>query len=56
VTDDPQDDDQHGNNDHVHEGETLGRVDVTAWGAGIAGVLLGLAVGIAFALATAPIG
>ena len=41
--------------DHAHDEEALGPVDVTAWGAGIAGVLLGLAVAVAFALATLPV-
>ena len=57
--DDQHDDDQQGNDDqahdeHGHDEEPLGPVDVTAWGAGIAGVLLGLAVALAFRMATLP--
>jgi NADH-quinone oxidoreductase subunit L len=60
VTDDQHDDDAHGHDDQAHDDhaldeEALGPVDVTAWGAGIAGVLLGLAVAVAFALATLPV-
>ena len=33
-------------------GDFLGPVDVIAWGAGVFGIVLGLAVGLAFALAT----
>ena len=46
----------HGHDDHAHgEGETLGPVDVTAWGAGALGVGLGLVVAICFVLATSGI-
>lgn len=45
--------DVHGHDDHAHDGgEALGPVDVTAWGAGAIGVLLGLAVAFCFVLAT----
>jgi hypothetical protein len=54
VTDDQHDDDQPGHDDHAHDEEALGPVDVNAWGAGIVGVLLGLAVALAFVLATLP--
>jgi len=49
--------DDHGE-DHGHDahgdgdGEALGPVDVTAWGAGALGVLLGLIVAFCFVLAT----
>ena len=48
-------DDGDGHDAHGHDEESLGPVDVPAWGAGIIGVLLGIAVAAAFALATAPI-
>jgi hypothetical protein len=41
--------------DHAHAEEPLGPIDVSAWGAGVVGVLLGLAVAVAFLLATNPI-
>jgi hypothetical protein len=44
--------DEHGHDDHAHAEESLGPVDRPAWGAGILGVLLGLAVAAAFVLAT----
>jgi hypothetical protein len=47
--------DEHGHDDHAHTDEPLGPIDVPAWGAGILGVLLGLAVTAAFMLATATI-
>lgn len=52
ATDDHGDD--HGHDDHAHAEEALGPIDVPAWGAGIVGVLLGLAVALAFFLATLP--
>jgi hypothetical protein len=42
----------HGHDDHAHADESLGPVDRPAWGAGILGVLLGLAVAVAFVIAT----
>ena len=54
TTDDHGDDGGH--DDHAHGEELLGPIDVQAWGAGVAGVLLGLAVAVAFALATGPVG
>jgi hypothetical protein len=45
----------HGHDDHAHHEAPLGPLDVPAWGAGIIGILLGLAVAIAFMLATRPI-
>lgn len=50
ATDDHGDD--HGHDDHAHAEEALGPIDGPAWGAGILGVLLGLAVAVAFVLAT----
>jgi hypothetical protein len=46
--------DEHGHDDHAHGEEPLGPVDVPAWGAGLVGVALGLAVAVAFMLATGP--
>jgi len=43
--------DDHGD-DHAHAEDSLGPIDGPAWGAGILGVLLGLAVAVAFVLAT----
>ena len=45
----------HGHDDHAHEEEPLGPIDVPLWGAGVAGVLLGMAVAVAFVLATGPV-
>ena len=43
----------HGHDDHAHGGgDFLGPIDVIAWGAGVFGIVLGLAVALAFALAT----
>lgn len=48
--------DEHGHDDHAHGGgEMLGPVDVTAWGAGALGVVLGLVVAFCFVLATSGI-
>ena len=44
--------DDHGHDDHAHDEESLGPVDGPAWGAGILGVLRGLAVAVAFVIAT----
>jgi hypothetical protein len=42
-----------GHDGDAHGGdEFLGPIDVIAWGAGVFGIVLGLAVGLAFALAT----
>jgi len=40
----------HGHDDHAHAPVALGAVDVTAWGAGALGILLGLVVAVALAL------
>ena len=45
--------DDHGHDDHAHGDEALGPIDVRAWGAGLVGVILGLAVTVCFILATA---
>ena len=42
-----------GHDDHAHGGEALGPIDVQAWGAGLLGVALGLAMTACFILATA---
>jgi len=45
--------DDHGHDDHVHaDEEALGPIDWAAWGAGIVGLLIGVAVAFCFALAT----
>ena len=45
-----------GHDDHAHDDtDPLGPIDIYAWGAGALGVVLGLAVTWAFALATATI-
>ena len=46
----------HGHDDHAHAAESLGPIDVPAWGAGVLGVLLGLAVVIAIAIASGATG
>lgn len=38
--------------EHGHAGEALGPIDWSAWGAGVAGVIVGLAVAGCFVLAT----
>ena len=45
--------DDHGHDDHGHVEEPLGPIDVAAWGAGVLGVAIGLAVALCFVLATA---
>jgi hypothetical protein len=45
---------EHGHDDHADDdAEILGPIDAIAWGAGVLGVVLGLAVALAFALSTA---
>ena len=45
--------DDHGHDDHAHDDSIpLGPIDVIAWGAGILGAVLGLAVVLAFASST----
>jgi hypothetical protein len=48
--------DDHGHDDHAHAAEDLGPVDLRAWGAGVLGVLLGLAVVVAIAIASGAFG
>jgi hypothetical protein len=49
--------DDHGHDDHAHpDEETLGPINTAAWAAGIAGVAIGLAIALCFALATGAIG
>jgi hypothetical protein len=38
----------HGHDDHAHGGDALGPFDVQAWSMAVLGILLGLAVAIAF--------
>lgn len=46
----------HGHDDHAHGGEdTLGAIDTAAWAAGAAGIVIGLVIAAAFALATGAI-
>jgi hypothetical protein len=47
--------DEHGHVDPVEAEEPLGPIDVTAWGAGIVGVAIGLVIAFCFALATSPL-
>ena len=49
-TDDHDDDHEH--DDHGHDDEPLGPIDTVAWGAGVLGMVLGLAVALSFVLAT----
>jgi hypothetical protein len=46
----------HGHDDHGHGAESLGPIDLPAWGAGVLGVLLGIAVVLAIAAASGAIG
>ena len=50
-TDDHGDDHRH--DDHAHAEEPLGPINVAAWGAGLLGVLIGVAIAVCFVLATA---
>jgi hypothetical protein len=50
------DDEEHGHDDHGHDEEPLGPIDAWAWGAGALGILAGLAVALAFFVATRPPG
>ena len=54
LTDDHGDD--HGHDDHAHGEEALGPIDVTAWGAGALGIVIGVVMAACFALATGVIG
>ncbi|HEY2916810.1 MAG TPA: hypothetical protein VGI98_06305 [Candidatus Limnocylindrales bacterium] len=44
--------DDHGHDDHAHGEEPVEKIDLPAWGAGVLGVLLGIAVVVALVLAT----
>ena len=44
--------DGHGHDDHAHGEEPLGPVDGAAWGAGLFGVAIGVAIAFCFVLAT----
>lgn len=46
ATDDHGDD--HGHDDHAHAEEALGPIDVAAWGAGLLGVVIGVAIALCF--------
>ena len=50
ATDDHGDD--HGHDDHAHGEDALGPIDGAAWGAGVLGVVIGLAIAFCFVLAT----
>jgi hypothetical protein len=55
ATDDHGED--HGHDDHAHSGmDPLGPIDTLAWGAGVLGIVLGLAVAFAFASSTGMLG
>lgn len=43
--------DEHGHDDHAHEDAPPGPIDFMAWGAGLLGVALGVAIAAAFYLA-----
>ena len=38
--------DDHGHDDHAHGEEPLGPIDIAAWGAGVLGVVIGLAIAV----------
>ena len=45
----------HGHDDHAHGEESLGSIDVFAWGAGVLGIAIGIGMAACFALATGAI-
>ena len=47
--------DDHGHDDHDHDEEALGPIDWAAWGAGVLGIVIGVAIAFCFVLATASI-
>lgn len=51
ATDDHGDD--HGHDYHAHVEEALGPIDRAAWGAGLLGVAIGLAIAVCFMVVTA---
>lgn len=46
----------HGHDDHAHAAADLGPIDLPAWGAGVLGVVLGLVVVGAIAMASGALG
>jgi hypothetical protein len=46
----------HGHDDHAHAADALGPIDLPAWGAGLLGVLLGVGVVVAIAIASGALG
>jgi hypothetical protein len=46
----------HGHDDHAHAADAVGPVDTTAWAAGALGVVLGLGVVVAIAIASGALG
>ena len=48
--------DDHGHDDHGHAESGLGPIDLAAWGAGVLGVAIALAIAACFALATSSLG
>lgn len=46
----------HGHDDHAHGGEGPGPIDLATWGAGLLGIILGLAVVLAIAVAAGAVG
>jgi hypothetical protein len=47
--------DDHGHDDHAHGEEPLGPIDTAAWGAGLLGFVIAVAIAVCFALATSPV-
>ncbi len=47
--------DGHGHDDHAHEAESVGPIDWPAWGAGLLGLAIALAIVATFVLATGPL-
>ena len=43
--------DTHGHDDHAHGGESLGPLDLRAWGAALLGIVLGIAIVVALVVA-----
>jgi hypothetical protein len=46
----------HGHDDHAHDGETLGPVDIQAWGALLIGVGAGLLIALCLVITTSIVG
>ena len=47
--------DDHAADEHGHDEPVIGPVDVPAWAAAIAGIVIGVVVAFCFALATTPV-